>query len=125
MKSRQWASGILVLGIATVGYFAGRANAAGIPATQTMMYSGVLTDTNGTPLAGTKSILLQVWDQLTDGVVQCTGSPTTVTLAAGGFQVPLPDTCVAAVHSSTDLWLEVFVDGMSMGRFKLGAVPYA
>jgi hypothetical protein len=47
-----------------------------------------------------------------------------VTPVAGRFQLALPD-CQAAVGASPDLWLEAIVDGKSLGRTKLGAVPYA
>jgi hypothetical protein len=107
------------------GYLVSRARAAGIPASQPLAYSGVLTDTSGTPLTGSKNILVQFYDQPTAGNTQCTIGPMTVTLTAGAFSIALPDTCTAAVHASTDLWVDVFVDGNSLGRSKLGAVPYA
>jgi hypothetical protein len=39
--------------------------------------------------------------------------------------VVLPDACVTAAHAKADLWVDVSVDGASIGRTKLGAVPYA
>ena len=108
-----------------LGYLAGKARAVGIPATKAMTYSGVLTDANGTPLTGTKNIQVQLWDMAMDGTTQCIAGPTQVTLVGGGFQLSLPDTCTAATQSLPDLWAEVFVDGASLGRTKLGAVPYA
>jgi hypothetical protein len=50
---------------------------------------------------------------------------TPQTLVGGAFQVTLPDTCTAAVHANADLWVEVLVSGLAIGRTKLGAVPYA
>jgi hypothetical protein len=35
------------------------------------------------------------------------------------------DSCAAAVHTYPDLWAELFVNADSVGRSKLGAVPYA
>jgi hypothetical protein len=109
-----------------VGYWAGRARAAGVPASMAMTYSGALTDANGTPLTGSKNILVQLYDMATMGTSQCTVGPTAVTLGPGGsFSIPLPDACTTAIHATPDLWVEVFVDNTSFGRSKLGAVPYA
>lgn len=108
-----------------VGYTAGRARAAGIPTSQPMTYRGVLTDTMGVPLTGMKNIQLQVWNLATGGTNTCSVGPVPVTLAAGAFDVPLPDTCTTAVHAGADQWIEVFVDGSSLGRTKMGAVPFA
>ena len=55
----------------------------------------------------------------------CSFGPSAVVLAAGTFQVVLPPECSTAIHGHGDLWLEVFVDGATLGRTKLGAVPYA
>jgi hypothetical protein len=46
-------------------------------------------------------------------------------LSSGAFQVVLPAACTTAIHANGDLWVEVFVDGTTLGRTKLGAVPYA
>jgi len=46
-------------------------------------------------------------------------------LSAGSFSVALSDCFTTNVHDHGDLWIEVQVDGASMGRTKLGAVPYA
>jgi len=127
MQRRRWIT-VLAL-VASVGgglgYLAGKARAVGIPASKPMTYSGVLTDAAGTPLSGMKNIQVQLWDMATAGTVQCTAGPTPLTLVAGSFQLALPDTCTAAVQSLPDLWAEVFVDGASLGRTKLGAVPFA
>ncbi|MGE5787010.1 MAG: fibrinogen-like YCDxxxxGGGW domain-containing protein, partial [Myxococcales bacterium] len=61
-----------------------------------------------------------------DGGNQVCATPSTSTnLINGTFQVPLTDSCADAVRASPDLWLEVLVDGASLGRSKFGAVPYA
>jgi hypothetical protein len=120
-------SGLAVLVAAAFGsgYWASRARAAGVPASMAMTYSGVLTDAGGTPLTGSKMVLFQLYDVATGGTAQCTVGPTALTLSAGAFQLPLPDTCASAVHSMPNLWAEVFVDNQTFGRSKLGAVPYA
>jgi hypothetical protein len=101
-----------------------RAGAGGIPATGALVYSGVLEDANGAPITGSKEIRLDLYDAATAGMVQCTVTQT-VALANGHFQIPLPDTCTQAVQARPDLWIQVTVGGESLGRTKLGAVPYA
>jgi hypothetical protein len=54
----------------------------------------------------------------------CEAVVETVELQAGRFQVALTD-CDAEVKKNHNLWTEVRVDGASLGRTKLGAVPYA
>jgi len=127
MQRRRW---IAVLALVAsvgggVGYLAGKARAVGIPASKPMTYSGVLTDPAGTPLTGMKNIQVQLWDMAMDGTMQCSTGPTAITLVAGSFQLPLLDACTAVVQALPDLWAEVFVDGSSLGRTKLGAVPFA
>jgi len=116
-------AGLLLSG-ALVGYLAARARAA-IPALETLTYSGVLTDTAGVPLNGARNIQVQVWDQATDGNVKCMAGPTALTLVNGAFKVALPAACTTAVQSTPDLFIEVIANGESLGRARLGAVPYA
>ncbi|HMJ57065.1 MAG TPA: hypothetical protein VK540_33580 [Polyangiaceae bacterium] len=128
MKTKLLWMGGLSVGAASVvlGYVAGRARASGIVATPPMTYRGVLTDITGAPLPGsTKNVQLQFWDQATGGAIQCSVGPIAVTLTAGAFEIALSDACTTAVHATKDLWAEVFVDGGSLNRTKLGAVPYA
>jgi hypothetical protein len=107
------------------GYFAGRARAAGIPTMQPLTYSGVLTDASGAPLTGSKNIQIMFFNAAADGTPACSTLPAAQMLVGGTFQVTLPDACVTAVRASANVWVEVFVDGGSLGRTKLGAVPYA
>ncbi len=52
------------LGAAVVGWFLGAASAAGIPATDTLAYSGVLMD-GASPTTGTRSIGVSLWTDAT------------------------------------------------------------
>jgi hypothetical protein len=119
--------GLSLLAVAAIGsaYFIGRARAAGVPTTTPLTYSGTLTDTSGLAISGSKNLQVQLWDMATAGNVVCTTGSAAQTLVNGGFSIVLPDTCVAVVHSTQDLWAEVLVDGASTGRTKIGAVPYA
>jgi len=109
----------------SIGYLAGRARASGIPATQALTYSGVLADPNGTPLTGSKNIQILLYTAATGGTPACSTTPTAITLVGGAFQITLPDSCTAQVQAGPDTWVDVVVDGGSLGRTKLGAVPYA
>lgn len=112
---------------ASLIYVIGRARAAGVPATAPVMsYSGTLTDANGAPLTGSKTIQIQLWAVPSGGTTPvCATTSAALTLLAGSFQIALPDTCVAAVHANAELWAEVSVDGSALPRTKIGAVPYA
>lgn len=127
MKKRWlWMGGLsIAAGSVVLGYAAGRARAAGLHAPDPLTYRGVLTDLTGVPLSGSKNIQVQFWDQAAGGAVQCSVGPMPVGLVAGTFEVALPEGCTTAVHATKDLWAEVFVDGSSLNRAKLGAVPYA
>ncbi len=106
------------------GFVAGRAHADGIPATAALTYTGTLEDVSGAPLTGAKQLVVALFDAQSNGTQKCTVSQS-VALVAGRFQVLLPDTCTQAVQAKPDLWVEVTVDGTSLGRTKLMAVPYA
>ncbi len=129
MKNRKshlfWGGALLLLLSVPVAYFAGRARAAGIPATQALTYSGVLTDATGVPLTGTMPVQIALFDAATAGNQICVTLSVPQTLVAGAFQMVLPDTCTTAVRANTNLWVEVLVSGLAIGRTKLGAVPYA
>jgi hypothetical protein len=128
MISRRWiaAGFVSLIGLVAVSaYLVGRARAAGVPTAQALTYSGILTDTAGTPLTGSQNIQITLWDMATAGTQQCSAGPTATMLTQGAFQVVLPAACTTAIHANGDLWVEVFVGGTSLGRTKLGAVPYA
>jgi hypothetical protein len=118
---------VAALGIAAT-LIVQRVRAAGIPATGTLTYTGALANPDGTPLtATTKNIGLFTYDAPTTGnmVLDCTVTSGAVSLNAGQFQIALPAACTAKIQATPDLWLEVQVDGTSLGRTKLGSVPYA
>jgi len=116
---------LLAVGVGSA-YLLGRARAAGAPTMQPLTYSGVLTNTAGVPLTdASKNIQITLWDMATGGTQACSTASTATPLTAGAFQVVLPPACTTAIHGAGDLWVEVFVDGASVGRTKLGATPYA
>jgi len=99
--------------------------AAGAPETGSLKYSGQLALLDGSAVSGAKNIALGLYDAATAGARVCDAPSTTVTVNAGRFEVPLPDTCVVAIRANPNLWAEVQVDGAAVGRAKLAAVPYA
>ncbi|HEY2410546.1 MAG TPA: hypothetical protein VGI10_31300 [Polyangiaceae bacterium] len=103
-----------------------RVRAAGIPATNTLSYSGLLTDATGVPLTATsKNIEITLWDAVTAGNSLCDTKAMAAALTAGRFTIALDPSCTAKVHANKNIWAEVLVDGTTLGRTPLGAVPYA
>jgi hypothetical protein len=119
----------LTVGLAGLGVGLGAlrvAHANGIPASGALVYSGILTDGSGNPLASPQSLGIAVYDSATGGRKVCEQSPKDVDVdVSGRFQVSMPDACVAAIAAQPELWVEVSVAGSSLGRSKIGAVPYA
>jgi hypothetical protein len=114
----------LVASLATL--LAVRARAAGIPDADVLTYTGYLEGADGQPLTSElSSIGLEVWDAAEAGERVCDTSVEGVTPQAGRFQLVLPAECVDAVKATPNLWVDVKVEGASLGRTKLGAVPYA
>lgn len=113
--------------IAGLSYMAGRARAGG-PSSQALTYSGVLED-GGAPVDGERSIQLHLWDDpLSADPVhrRCSIIPTQPTkVTEGRFEIVFTDLCTDAVRAADDLYLEVVVEGQSLARSRLGAVPYA
>jgi hypothetical protein len=103
-----------------------RARAAGIPDADVLTYTGYLEGADGQPLTSElSSIGVEVWDAADAGKRVCDTSVENVTPKAGRFQLVLPAECVDAVKATPNLWIDVKVEGASLGRTKLGAVPYA
>ncbi|MGC4092732.1 MAG: hypothetical protein QM756_33595 [Polyangiaceae bacterium] len=127
-KLRVFTVATTALALAGGAFLAGGAWAGGIPTVAPVLtYSGVLEDGAGVPLTGdTHNVALKLWTAETKGTAACdTGTPTPLALDVhGGFSVPL-DACADAIKANPNLWVEVLVDGATLGRAKLGAVPYA
>lgn len=124
--NRGWVWGVVTMvsaAGAVGGYCLGQAHAEGIPQIAPLSYTGMLTDASGTPLTGTREIRLEVATE--DRLEHCETEAQNVALRAGAFRIDLPPACVGLVKANPDLWVEVFVDGTSLSRSKLGAVPYA
>ncbi len=112
--------------VATIAWH-GHGRASGIPTTDTLFYAGTLVE-SGTAVAGTRALTLRLWDSPTataDVNKKCETTSPTTDVVNGRFRVPLDASCTNAVRASSDLFIEVVVGVTSLGRKKLGAVPYA
>jgi hypothetical protein len=114
------------LALIATAFVAGRAGADGIPSTGALTYSGTLEDTAGALLTGDHEIEVRLWPAASGGTTPlCTTTPQSVTVVSGRFFLTLPDDCTTDVKANADVWTEVLVDGASLGRARVGAVPYA
>jgi hypothetical protein len=103
-----------------------RARAAGVPDADVLTYTGYLEDPEGKPITTElSSVGIEVFDAAEAGKRVCDTSVESVTPVHGRFQLPLPEECLTAVKATANLWVDVKVEGASLGRTKLGAVPYA
>jgi hypothetical protein len=112
----------------SIGFLAGHVAATGFPAPDSeLSYSGLLTDSAGTPRTSTDDILVQLFAAETGGAALCANTATNVDLAAslGRFRVPLQAACAATVRDNGNLWAQIKVGTTALPRQKLGASPYA
>lgn len=116
---RALAAGVLVFVAFEVGSWA-----AGIPTENTLTYSGTLQRPNGDAVdEAVLHVEVRFFDAAEAGAELCRGETDDVQL--GHFSIPLPAACATAVQQNRDVYIEVSVDGTSLGRTKAGAVPYA
>jgi hypothetical protein len=95
------------------------------PPTQTPLYfAGELEDDNQ-PVDGAQNIAVRFWDAVSDGSSLCATTPPPTLVSHGHFRIALDAACAQAVRAQPNLWVEVLVDGIPLGRSKVGAVPYA
>jgi hypothetical protein len=91
-----------------------------------MNYQGYLTDSSGTPLDGTYTMIFSLWNSQSAGAGDLKWGPVTksVQVSEGLFNVTLED---IDPHDSLDdpAYLEIKVNGTTLPRQPLRAVPYA
>lgn len=103
------------------------ARASGAPATQPLSYTGTIEE-SGVLVTGTRDFMIRVWSDVASTeskFVVCTTVAAGVPVSSGRFRVPLDDSCTAAIHQNPELWIDIIVGSTSLGRRKIGAVPYA
>jgi hypothetical protein len=110
------------------GYVYRRATAAGTPAVMgSMTYAGTLYNGN-TPVDGTMNIEVDLWDDPTSTASTnktCSTLLPNAAVTAGRFRIPLDPACTTAAAAAPNLWSEVLVNGSSLGRTPVTAVPFA
>jgi hypothetical protein len=126
IQSRTIAVASLTLGLAAGTFSLGRSWASGVPTTGALIYSGSIDGPDG-PIVG-QPIEVRFW--ATDGAAQplCVADDAARVLWHDDrFSVDLPDACAEAVHANADIQVEVLLgdERTSLGRSRLGAVPYA
>jgi hypothetical protein len=99
--------------------------AAGIPQRNTLYYAGVLDNGAGGSVDGPHDFTVGVFDAASAGNQVCSTTVSAVMVTAGNFRLPIDASCVAAIQANPELWVETSLDGTSLGRAKIGAVPYA
>jgi hypothetical protein len=120
---------LLLLAVLVVGGFAGfglrTVLASGIPDMNPLYYSGTLTE-SGSLVNGQRAITINLWS---DGMTGTTPICQTVVSAAqvtnGRFRIALADACKTALNQNKNAWVEVIDGATTLGRSKIGAVPYA
>jgi hypothetical protein len=126
-KHKILAAALFALAAGAIGLGWRGARAAGVPTMNPLYYAGFLQDGAG-PVNGAKNLELVFWDSETSTSSanrKCTTTASATMVTSGRFRVPLDPTCVTDVHASPDLWIEVRVDGTSLGRRKIGASAFA
>jgi hypothetical protein len=126
---RLWLLALPIVAAAVTGLIVNHrsASAVGVPVNNPLFYSGRIVE-SGTPANGTRSIIIDFWDDATStdsAHRQCETAATTTTVTNGLFRVALDPSCVTAIHSTSDMWAEITVGTVSLGRRKIGAVPFA
>ena len=118
------ASGVAAI---VIGAFSvGRSFAAGIPTTLALNYAATLQTADGVPMTGAHTLEVRFWNAKSGGATLCTsGEQNGIQLNLGRFSIALPDECTEAVKSTSEAYVEVVLDQVSLGRSKMNAVPYA
>jgi hypothetical protein len=123
----RWSMGILLALVLAAGVLVPIARADGIPTSNPLNYAGTLQE-SGVLVTGTRAITLKLWDDASSTAganLKCQTISSTTMVTDGRFRMALDTSCTAAVNANPDLYVEVLVGTTSLGRKKLGAVPYA
>jgi len=121
---RTWL--LLTLTSTGLAFWLGSVRAAGVPQHGGLVYAGVIQEGTELP-TGQRAIRLDLYDASTAGTQLCHVDPGMVEVTNGRFRIDLGAVppCLAAVRENQDVWVEVRVGIETLGRSKIGAVPYA
>jgi hypothetical protein len=99
--------------------------ASGIPNMSPLYYSGTLTE-NGQLVNGQRAITVNLWSDGTTGTTPlCQTVSSAAQVTNGRFRIALAASCKAALNQNNNAWVEVIDGATTLGRTKIGAVPYA
>jgi hypothetical protein len=119
-------AGIACSGVAVWGLRAVFAD--GIPTTNPLSYSGTLTE-GGQLVNAPRQLTVNLWSNgspQTGEVALCSTNVASTPVINGRFRVALDASCKSEINAHPDAYVEVVVGGTtSVGRAKIGAVPYA
>ena len=135
---RRWMIRGMAIAAASLalGWITGRARAGGVPAANPMRFAGTISE-QGVPVNGLRDITVVLWDSgvPNSGTILCSTAAGSTPVVQGRFSVPLTDACTRVIQgslttvpvttNSTDVWSEVQVGGVSFGKQKVSAVPFA
>lgn len=107
-----------------IGLVAHTGRAGGIPAPETLFYSGFLQEA-GKPVEGERNFDVVVWDSMSKTTELCSTSATAVPVKGGRFRIALAEECTGVMRNNANTFVEVLVNDASLGVAKIGAVPYA
>lgn len=108
--------------------------AAGVPPTPgSLYYTGEVTNVSGAPFTATSiDVQLRLFDRATHATgetMYCAIDAPGTPVSSGHFRVALDPpgnrTCVDAIHAHPSVWIEIQIEGETLAREPLGAVPYA
>jgi hypothetical protein len=117
--------GLLVASLLVVLGVCRTVRAQGIPDMNPLWYSGTLTE-GGQLVNGTRAITINVWpDGSASTMPLCQTVISNANVVGGVFRVPLASECKASLNGNRNAWAEVVDGATSLGRQKIGAVPYA
>ncbi len=128
MKTRTaFVAATLVCAGSLAGFELKSVLAAGIPTNNPLYYSGTLTEA-GQPVNATRAITVNLWlnpSPVVGETALCVTNVASMPVVSGRFRIALDSNCVAAIHANPDAYVEVIDSGTTLGRMKIGAVPYA
>jgi hypothetical protein len=99
--------------------------AGGIPDQSPLFYAGTLIE-NGQLVTGQRALTVNVWaDPMSMGAPLCQTVASTAQVQNGRFRIALDGSCKGQINKNSNAWVEVIDGATSLGRAKIGAVPYA
>jgi len=125
MKTKR---GLVIVGLLVVLGLLALVTACGTPALENMMlYQGRLTNAGGTPINGSRNLLMRLYTTLTGGTVIWQETHNGVQVTEGLFQVVLGQTTpLDEADFHQPLWIETVVSGQTLSpRQPLYGAPYA